>query len=329
MTKVVGAWVLMLGGAAQPAAPAAPAWRPVTGELIAKEKPGYGKLCGVVVDHRTGDVYVNLSDKGVYRSPDQGKTWERRGGLLKGRTEWPGCLQLDPTGKSRRLVVALVYGDPIAVGEDAGASWKTRGARSNHVDWCAVDWAGPEIHFVLALRHESGGLLIASTDGGKSFAEVGKGYGPAWVFDSRTAVVADAKRPALLRTTDGGRSFRPCGEYRARALPRWHGGKLYWLVEGALLTTADRGESWQKAGDLKDGRFGPIFGKGDRHLFVLTGAGIVESRDGGASWSKAVPLPREVAGGGPLTWIEYDPVHDALYAMRMGSDLYRLARKPE
>ena len=58
-------------------------WEATTAELIAREKPGYGKLCGVAVDHRTGDVYVDLSDRGIYRSADQGKSWERRGGELK------------------------------------------------------------------------------------------------------------------------------------------------------------------------------------------------------------------------------------------------------
>jgi hypothetical protein len=307
-------------------------WQPVTAELIEREKPGYGKLCGVVVDHATGDVYVNLSDRGIYRSPDQGRTWQRQGSeTLKGRTEWPGCLQLDPTGRSKRLVVALVYGTPIAVSPDLGVHWQTMNPKSSHVDWCAVDWADPDMAFVLALKHESGDLLIASHDGGKTFEDVGKGYGPAWIFDAQTAVVAQARsktqpKPGLLRTVDGGRTFERVGDHYTRALPKWRDGKLYWVVEGALITSADTGRSWQIAGALKDGRLGPIFGKSAAHLFALTGAGIVESGDGGATWSKALPLPKGVAGGGPLTWIEYDPVHDVLYAMRMTSDLYKWQR---
>jgi photosystem II stability/assembly factor-like uncharacterized protein len=98
------------------------------------------------------------------------------------------------------------------------------------------------------------------------------------------------------------------------------------VVEGALVTTTDRGQTWKKAGPLADGRFGPVFGKDAGHLFVLTGKGIVESTDGGASWSAPLALPAEV-GRSPLTWIDYDPKHDVLYAMQMGSDLYRLKRK--
>lgn len=310
---------------------AAQDWQPVTAALVKEHKPGFGGVCGVAVDHRTGDVYLDLSDRGIFRSTDRGGSWQRVGPEIRGRTEWPGCLMLDPVGGSRRIVVALVYGGPIAVSPDAGATWTFLDKKSSHVDWCAVDWADPTMPLVFTLKHESGDLLLVSRDGGKTFDEVGKGYGPAWVFDARTAVVAEAKgkakpSPRLLRTTDAGKTFEPCGDYHARALPRWHDGTLYWVTDKALITTADRGQSWRKVADLKDGRFGPIFGKDARHLFVLTGGGIVESTDGGATWGKAIAPPRAMGGVSTLSWMEYDPVHDILYVMKMGSDLYRLER---
>src|SRR5262245_59448250 len=93
-------WTVVVAGFA--ASASAADWEPVTAELIKSEKPGYGGLCGVAVDHSTGDVLINLSDKGLFRSIDQGKSWKKLGPVIKGRTEWPGCLQLDPTGKSQR-----------------------------------------------------------------------------------------------------------------------------------------------------------------------------------------------------------------------------------
>jgi photosystem II stability/assembly factor-like uncharacterized protein len=203
-------------------------------------------------------------------------------------------------------------------------------ARASHVDWAVTDWA--EMNFVLALKHESGGVLLASHDGGKTFAEVGKGYGPAWVFDGRTAVVAEAKskdrpKPRLLRTADGGKSWDPVGDHAATAVPKWHDGTLYWLVDGALLSTADQGKTWAKRSDVQDGRYGPIFGRDSKHLFILTKAGIVESTDGGSTWAKPMMLPQELKGTGPLTWLDYDPKADIVYVMKMGSDLYRLVRK--
>jgi hypothetical protein len=133
--------------------------------------------------------------------------------------------------------------------------------------------------------------------------------------------------PKLMRTPDAAKRFEPCGDFYARALPRWHSNALYWVVDGALITTKDKGKSWTKLSDLKDARFGPIFGKHAEHMFVLTGIGIVESTDGGKSWSKASAAPKEMKGLGGLAWMEYDPVHDVVYVMKMGSELYQWKRK--
>src|SRR5205807_6078500 len=133
-------------------------------------------------------------------------------------------------------------------------------------------------------------------------------------------------------TTDGGKTFKPSGAYSpvgrnsAQALPRWHAETLYWLTDGGLIATTDKGETWKKVGAVKDAQYGPIFGKGAAHMFVLTRAGVVESTDGGATWSKPLAPPREMKGIGALSWLEYDPNKDILYLMKMGSDLYRLAR---
>jgi len=306
-------------------------WQATTVNTITTEKPGEYNLAGLAVDHATGNVFVEISDLGVFRSKDQGKSWERIGKKFKGRTEQPGCLLPDPTGKSKRLLCATVYGAPVAVASSEADGWHFLHEKASHVDWCSVDWTDPEMKFILALKHESGGLLLVSTDGGKSFEEAGKGYGPAWVFNGTTAVVAEAKtkdkpKPGLVRTTDAGKTFKPCGDYSAGALPKWREDAVYWLVDGALIKTTDTGKSWDKVCDLKDGRYGPIFGKDPKHMFVLTGGGIVESTDGGATWSKPVALPERLKQVSKLTWIDYDPVNDVLYAMKMDSDLYRMER---
>jgi len=313
-------------------------WQPLTTDLLKTEKPGFGGLCGVAVDHQTGHIYINVSDRGFYGSTDGGKTWKKLGDKQpKGRTESPGCFLFDPAGKSRKLVSALVYGSPVSVSTDRGATWKFMDNKSAHVDWCAVDWTDPDLNFVLALKHEAGGLLLTSRDGGKTFTEVGKGYGPGWIFDNQTAVVAEAKskdrqQPRLVRTTDGGKTWKPCGDYSpvgvnsAQALPKWHDGSLYWLVDGALIATTDKGETWKKLAALKDARYGPIFGKEGGQMFMLTGSGIVESSDGGATWSKPVEPPKDLKGIGGLTWFEYDPREDAFYIMKMGTDLFKLRR---
>jgi BNR/Asp-box repeat len=303
-------------------------WEPITTDLIAREKPGYGGLSGVVVDHANGNIYVCLSDRGIFRSTDHGKTWERFGkDAFKGRTEWPGCFLLDPTGKTKRFLVALVYGAPITVGD--GGDWKTMAKDSAHVDYASVDWSDAEMKLVLTVKHEADGKLLISDDRGQTFREAGKGYGASWVFDSKTAVIAGVKTKELLRTTDGGKSFSAIGKHEIKTLPKWHDGALYWLMDDALYRTVDKGEKWEKLGAVNDARYGPIFGKDAKQLLVLTKEGIVESKDGGMTWSKPVAPPKEMKGTSGLTWLEYDPASDTLYLMKMGSELYKLSRKVE
>jgi BNR/Asp-box repeat len=317
---------------------AEPDWRPVVTKLLKTERPGYGGLCGIVVDRGTGDVFINLSDRGVYRSTDQGRTWRHVSKTPpKGRTESPGCLLIDPTGKTKTMVTALVYGAPIAVSKDSGETFRYGNGKSRHIDWCAVDWTDSRMRFVLALKHEAGGLLIASNDGGKTFRDVGKRFISGWVFDNRTAVVAKegsigSSQPTLQRTTNGGKTFRTCGNFTpvgrqsARALPKWRDGNLYWLTKQGLIVTADKGATWKTISAVKGGLYGPVFGRTAKHLFVLTRAGIVESTDGGSSWSRPIAAPKMLKGLAGLTWLDYDPRHDVLYLMKMTSDLYCLRR---
>jgi hypothetical protein len=69
-----------------------------------------------------------------------------------------------------------------------------------------------------------------------------------------------------------------------------------------------------------------VIGKRRNHLFLLVGSGVLESTNGGANWSKPIAPPSGLGGARGLVWLAYDPKHDVLYLMKMGSDLYRLER---
>lgn len=324
-TYLVGCFLLL------PAIGLAQDWRPITVDLLKSEKTGFGGLCGFVVQQPTGDLVVNLSDRGMFYSLDQGQSWQRWTTTeLKGRTETPLCLMLDPKGQ-QKLVSTLVYGSPIIVSDARTTGWKTLAETSTHVDWCAVDWTDPEMKFILTLKHESGDLLLVSRDAGKTFEEVGKGYGPAWIFDNKTAVIAEAKsannnRPGLLRTTDAGRTFERCGEHFAKALPRFKSGTLFWLTTTGLISSTDQGQTWKKLSEVAEGICGPVFGFDTDHLLILTSKGIRESRDGGVTWLPVMDLPTEMKGANHLSWIGYDGEHDFVYVMKMGSELYQWRR---
>src|SRR5437660_11026742 len=52
-------------------------WQPIATHLLKRENTGFGGLCGVFVDHQSGDPWVSLRDRGMFHSSDQGKTWKR------------------------------------------------------------------------------------------------------------------------------------------------------------------------------------------------------------------------------------------------------------
>ncbi len=306
-------------------------WEKITDNLAKKENAGYGGICGVLIDQSNGHVYLNISDKGLFRSTDKGGLFTPFSTPFKGRTEWPGCMGFDPTGKTNRLVVALVYGAPILVGDREGSPWSEFGKKSVHMDWAVLDWVNRDPNCLFAFKHESGGELVRSRDGGKSFTELGKGFSSAWVFDEKIAVATLAKtktqpNPKMMRTTDSGDTWSPVADFFTDALPKWRNGKLYWVVENALITTTDKGATWTKISDMKDVKMGPIFGTKPGHLFVLTKSGIRESLDDGKTWTKNIPLPSALKGWSPLTWLDYDPINDILYVLKMGSELFRLQR---
>jgi hypothetical protein len=63
-----------------------------------------------------------------------------------------------------------------------------------------------------------------------------------------------------------------------------------------------------------------------KHLLVPTENSIKESRDGGTTWLKPIPLPKGFVTTSS-TWVEYDAFNDVVYLMKPGSDLYKLARR--
>ena len=197
-------------------------WEAVTADLIKAEKPGYGNLCGVAVDHSSGDVFINLSDKCLYRSTDQGTTWKKHGPVIKGRTNG-GCFLFDPTGKARWRL-ALVYVTPIGLTADLGERVATR--------WQIVarrlgrHQLEPrrEVHPCSQHEARTNDRLArwASRSGSR------KATRSAWIFDIKTAVVAGRNQIAQsLRALDDGGKRSPVGEFAATTA-QYHDGTLYW-----------------------------------------------------------------------------------------------------
>ena len=94
---------------------------------------------------------------------------------------------MDPDG--RRLFCFMIYGSS-AMTLDGGKSWMK--SKVSHLDFGWVDWDDTGKR-VLALRHEAGGMLTTSDDGGATWKDLEKGFNGCGVFDRKTFVATKAK----------------------------------------------------------------------------------------------------------------------------------------
>jgi hypothetical protein len=280
------------------------------------------KTAGISVDRTNGDVYLLANSIGICKSTDQGRTFSLvSGSAVTGRFETGWGLNIDPNG--RRLMCFTIYGSSAYSG-DGGKTWSA--SRVSHLDYGAVDWADTG-KTLLAIGHESGGKLMSSPDAGATWSEPGKGYWGVGLFDRSTLLATIDKKPGIVRSTDGGKTWETvCSEPVAAPVMVQFRGVGYWLGENGLLASRDHGATWVLTGPLPKGAtLGPIFGRDSRHMVVGSPDGLFESKDGGKSWSLAAPCAPEikVLPGGRYATYGWDPIRDIFYASQMMKPAYK------
>jgi photosystem II stability/assembly factor-like uncharacterized protein len=106
---------------------------------------------------------------------------------------------------------------------------------------------------LLAIGHESGGKLVYSADAGKEWKTLGKGYAGAGLFDAKT-LLSTTKADGLVRSTDGGAKWAKVSDEKLAAMVMVEfKGVGYWLGEKGLLVSKDKGATWNIAAPLPKG----------------------------------------------------------------------------
>jgi hypothetical protein len=298
-------------------------WKNISDPVTSKVKPGYaGPTAGVVVDHISGDVFMVVNDQGLWKSSDHGVTFARvDDGTIGGRCETGWALQGDPNGQ--RLFCFMIYGSS-ATTTNGGKTW-TKSATS-HLDFGGVDWADTGKR-VLAMRHESGGVLATSADGGATWSDLQNGFTGCGVFDHQTFVVTRAKDRGIFRSGDAGASWvRVSPDTPAAAMPVIFKGAGYWPAGKGILVSQDKGMTWSWLGAPVDASLGPYFGESELHFVVAGQSGLQETMDGGKSYSLAAPLPDGFGVGHIGPHYAWDAKADIFYASTMNKPTYKLQR---
>ena len=315
-----------------------PHWVSISDSVVAKvagdskNAPSFEReTAGVAVDPMSGDVYMIVNKHGVWKSTDGGKTFARcDGGKVSGRCETAFALNVDPAGN--RLACFMLDGKCAWTG-DGGKTWHAMADVGRNWDFAAVDWSTPEVMNILAGLHESGGQVMLSVDGGKSWVKLFKDRefdrtGGIGIFDARTLVYTQ-KGKGIQRSTDGGATWTKVSDLEpiGRVL-QVHKGTAYWLGREGLIVSKDRGATWSVQGKPVAATIGPMIDpRNEKRIAVAGLQGIARSNDGGETWNEvaaALPKAFTMPKAGWYSNVAWDPVHDVFYASMMGKATYRL-----
>ena len=309
---------------ALPLATFAAEWENISDSVTSQVKPGiYGPTAGVAVDRASGDVFMIVNDQGLWKSADHGGTFARVDEkTVGGRGETGWALQVDPAGG--RLACFVVYGSS-AMSSDGGKTWTK--FKTSHVDFGAVDWTDTGKR-ILMLRHESGGMLTTSDDGGATWKDLEKGFSNLGVFDRNTFVATKEKQKGIFHSADAGATWAQVSTNTPTAgVPVVFKGVAYWPTGKGILTSKDKGATWADLGGPVEAALGPYFGADEKHFVVVGKGGFRETKDGGATWQPAAPLPAGFGVNRTGPNYAWDAKADIFYASTMTKPTFRFQRE--
>jgi len=334
--------LLVLGGVAVLITTSAQAagWMDISGALLERltnsaAKPAWpGGCSGVVVDRKTGAIIIKVVGCGLWRSSDQGATWERIDeDHVSGRDETGWATSADQNTPTRMASFSL---DGLAGWTTDGRHWKSFTSLGRNWDFGSVDWSAEVPKTIIAAKHETNppGEVYATTDGGitwKKLAIYLKGnrdrVSMVGALEAETFVYS--RGDGIYRSTDTGATWTKvsAGNPQTR-IPAFFRGTHYLGGAAGLLVSKDKGASWRSQGAVVNVWQGPFFGNDEREILVIGNDGVFTTQNAGQTWTRAAGLkPKEGDYVFSPNWFgcyAWDPIHRILYASAMGNPVYKL-----
>jgi photosystem II stability/assembly factor-like uncharacterized protein len=244
-----------------------------------------------VVEGNPNIVYVGVASGGVWKTTNNGTTWEPV--FDKQSVSTIGDIAIAPSDPSIVWVgtgepnnrQSSSWGDGVYKSLDGGKTWKKMGLEATrHIGRIVVHPKNPELAYVAALGHlwgpnpERG--VYKTTDGGRSWSQVLKINDDTGVSD----IAMDPESPDTLYAAAYERRRAPYG---------FNGGG----PDSAIYKTTDGGASWKKLtkglpyeNGGETGRIGlEIYRKDPNIVYALVQhekGGIYRSEDKGETWKK-------------------------------------------
>lgn len=299
-----------------------------------------------------GSPWVPSPDRGVYRSRDGGKTWQRV--LFVNNTSGAHSVSIDPKNPdvlyvsmwdSRRLPWTLRSGGPgsgIWKSVDGGDHWqKMTDGLPKLMGISSVSVSAADPNWVYAMIEAEHGGVFRSTDSGQHWERVNNNHGlrtRAWYYTIIAADPVDRGTVYVLgdggvigKSTDGGKELKPMrvphGDNHALWINPDNNKIMVEGNDGGGTVTLDGGISWSDENNQPTGQFYRVFVDNSIPYRLYgsqqdAGTASVPSRSSNAAGIGAAD--EYTVGGGESGHISMNLEHpDSIYAASMLGEVTR------
>lgn len=304
-----------------------------------------------------GHAYGPNPDRGVYRSADGGKTWDK----VLYKDDKTGAIDLAFDPHNPNVMFAALYqvqrtpwslesggpGSGLYRSVDAGATWKRlegKGLPTTIMGRIGVSVSGADSNRIYALIEAKEGGLFRTDDGGDTWSKVNDDQRltqRAWYFthifaDPRSVDTVYMLNTGMFRSTDGGRSINllpaPHGDHHGLWIDPVNPQRMINGNDGGATISVDGGKTWSTEYNQPTAQFYHVAAD-NRFLYYLYGAQQDNSTVGIASRSDDGYIGRQHwydVGGGESGYIVPDP-RDAniVYAGSGGGALTRFDKRTQ
>ncbi len=305
----------------------------------------------------TGHLWDDNDERGVYKTSDGGKTWNK---VLAGANASTGCAMLSMSPQEPKTIFASTWdfrrqgwtfrsggpGSGLFKSTDGGDHWteitpaNAQGMPEKPYGRIGVAVAPSKPNVVYAMIESKQSALFRSDDAGKTWKRLDSSQFMVWRPFYFANLIVDPKNEnkiykpdlLLLVSTDGGRSFSSTanahGDFHTVWIDPANTNLVYAGDDGGFWSSVDGGTRWTHAINLPDSQFYHVSTDDADPYHVYGGLQDNSVWMGDSSYPGGVTNSRwENLYGGDGFWVFPDPADNAyVYAESQGGEVARVNR---